>query len=271
MTTEPSAFSAANDVALEKICTTPEASLSATALESPPYAGSPQVTTDPSAFSTANAKALRASVAVRPGVVTRTGDTFIRASAASLNEPPNRLDTVAPVIDAVGVTTLTGASVAVPDATGASFDGVTTMSVANAVVNWPSNVDTVRLRLVVEFDAGWYVIFPAVAKNAFRSLTLPANVRAVGVPPTVTFPPFVAAITPSATDRVTVSVAESSENGLPGNTRLDATSSTTAKEAGTRALGCLLFGTTETVRILPTDKPPESTHKTLIEYVFWIM
>jgi hypothetical protein len=108
-------------------------------------------------------------------------------------------------------------------------------------------------------------------KNALRSETLPANVRAVDVPPTFTLPPLVAAMTPSATRSVTVSVAESSANGVPGNTRLDVTSSTTAKEAGTRALGCLLFGKTETVRILPTDKPPESTHKTLIEYVFWLM
>ena len=113
------------------------------------------MTTDPSVFSTAKAKALRASVAVRPGVVTRTGVTAIRPSAASLNDPPNRLDTVAPVIAAAGVTALVEASVAVPDATGASFTGVTTMSLANAVVNWLSNTDTVRLRLEVEFDAGW--------------------------------------------------------------------------------------------------------------------
>ena len=113
------------------------------------------MTTDPSAFSTAKAKALRASVAVRPGVVTRTGVTAIRPSTASLNDPPNRLDTVAPVIAAAGVTAPVEASVAVPDATGASFTGVTTMSLANAVVNWLSNADTVRLRLEVEFDAAW--------------------------------------------------------------------------------------------------------------------
>ena len=220
------------------------------------------MTTDPSAFSTANAKAFRASFAVRPGVVTRTGDTLIRASAASLNDPLNRLDTVAPVIDAAGVTTLTGASVAVPDAIGASFTGVTTMSLANAVVNCPSNADTVRLRLVAELEAGWYVIFPAVAKNAFRSETLPANVRAVAVPPTVTFPPVVAVRTPSATDSETVSDAESSANGTPGNTRFPVVSSGTVKLEGIRNFGCSLTFVAEIVNAFSVKSPPASVERT---------
>ena len=56
MTTEPSALSAAKAERVEKTWVTPELSRLATALLSPPVAGSPQATTEPSSLSAAKAE-----------------------------------------------------------------------------------------------------------------------------------------------------------------------------------------------------------------------
>jgi hypothetical protein len=55
VTTEPSAFRAAQAPSVQKIWLTPELSRLATALLLPPESESPQVTTEPSAFSAAKA------------------------------------------------------------------------------------------------------------------------------------------------------------------------------------------------------------------------
>ena len=109
------------------------------------------------------------------------------------------------------------------------------------------------------------MIFPAVVKNVLRSEGLPANVRAVAVPPTVTFPPLLAAMTPSAIDSVTVSDDESSVNTDPGKTRLPTTSSAIVKDDGVRSLGASLTFVTEIVKDFSVKRPPASVVRTRIE------
>ena len=59
-------------------------------------------------------------------------------------------------------------------------------------------------------------MFPGVVKKVLRAAVDPLKVRAVEEPATVMPPPLVAAIEPSAMERVTVRVAVStSANGVP--------------------------------------------------------
>ena len=102
-------------------------------------------------------------------------------------------------------------------------------------------------------------MLPAVVKKAFRSATVPLKVRSVPVPATVTLPPVVALIMPSATLSVTVSELVSiSANGVPVNCKLPATSSFTVKLVGAETVGASLTAVMlvfkVTVAVLP-DTP----------------
>ena len=100
---------------------------------------------------------------------------------------------------------------------------------------------------------------PAVVKKVLRAAGVPEKVRAVAVPPTVTLPPEVAAMEPSAMERVTVSEELStSAKGVPVKVRLPATSSVTVNEAGVETVGASLAPVklTESVLepvVLPSD------------------
>ena len=101
-------------------------------------------------------------------------------------------------------------------ATGASFTAVKLIVLVVLAESVPSLTAVVSVRLVVLFEAPWYVIFPAVVKYVFRSAIVPAKVRAVAVPPNAM--PVLAApvIVPSATESVTVRAALSaSAKGVP--------------------------------------------------------
>jgi hypothetical protein len=122
--------------------------------------------------------------------------------------------------------------------TGASFTAVKVIVLVVLADSAPSLTAVVSVRLVVLFEAPWYVILPAVVKYVFRAAMVPAKVRAVAVPATVIPVPTSPVIVPSLTESVAVSVALSaSAKGVPVYVRLPATSSVKAKLAGALAVG----------------------------------
>ena len=103
-------------------------------------------------------------------------------------------------------------------------------------------------------------------KNALRLAGLPANVRAVAEPPTVTPAAVDAAIVPSATSSVTVTVGESmsvTNVTLAGQSRLPATSSVTVKVPGADRIGASLPLSTCTASGLVVTNTPSPACTTM--------
>ena len=154
------------------------------------------------------------------------------------------------------------------ETTGASSTGVIEIVLVAVLESVPvpllSEILVVRTRDAVLLAAPVYVIRPGVpVKYAFSAATVPVNVRARPVPPTVTPFAVTAAIAPSATPSVTVIAVAGAEstsaNGVPVNASTVAVSSVTVSDDGTATVGAVRGSTTstmDTVNAFSVNRPP---------------